>query len=76
MIHDISTGQKYLLKNYLFQASMVQFNFISFNFYENSRKTTHREIHFQVRILKFYKKLETFADIPVLFLLYMNNCKM
>ena len=31
MTHDISTGQKYLPKNYLFQALMVQFSLLSFN---------------------------------------------
>ena len=53
--HDISTEQKHLPKNYLFQASIVSFSFISFNFYNNSRKTPTEKFFFQVINLQFYK---------------------
>ena len=35
--------------------SVIQFNFISFNSYKNSRKITIKKFIFQVRNLQFYK---------------------
>ena len=57
MNHNISTVQKYLQKKIFISSynSVIQFNFISFNSYKNSRKITIKKFIFQVRNLQFYK---------------------
>ena len=85
MNHDVSTGQKYLLKIYLLQGSIVQLFFI-FHF-SNSLISFHlilitilekylsRNSFFRLKTCSF-QKVNPFAGIPVLFLLYKNTCKM
>ena len=77
MNHDISTGQKYLPKNHLFQAPIVQLSFISFHLIliKILEKYLLRKSFFRLETCNF-TKTEPFAGITVLFLFYRNTCQM